>query len=164
MIIFLSSCKVYLNEGTRQRIQTNGTEKIEEVQFYNDREIKLVYKTVSTDEKISGGKVKLKDGYYYYYITIPKKTPALAEHLNERQIKVYFEQGVDRFLVFECFDRSNMGAYYQLSGKKTNDGFYVTFEGKSMKVIEGASALLLMRKNVNVKVKKESRTVKGMKL
>lgn len=160
----LSSCKVYFNEATRQRIQANNTSDIERVQFYNDREIEIVYKTTSTDESISGGKVKFQDGYYYYTIKFPKKTPAIAEHLDSGRIKVFFESGEDRYLVFGKSDEDSPTSLYQLYGNSRDDGFYVNFEGKSMKVVRGSTAYLMMKKNVDVNVEEEKRRVKGVKV
>ena len=129
------------------------------MQFYNDREIIIEYRTTSKDEIVKGGKVNFKEGYYYYQIKFPKKTPAVAKNLDKDRLKVYFESGEDRYLVFGAEDK-----FYTLLGNKKGNGFFVNFEGKDFKVIEGANAMLMIKKSDNVVVDVDKRKVKGVKV
>jgi len=155
----LTSCnkKVYFNQSMRSRIQSGSEKNIEKIQFYNSDKIVLQLKTSSESKELKGGKVKFKDGYYYYTIKIPKETPAIAKHLDEDRLKVYFEEGDDRYLVF-----GKDGYTYDLFGLNEGDGFYVNFEGKKMKVLEKGN--LMIKKKSDVKVSKKDRKVKGVKL
>jgi len=159
-LVFSSCSKTFLTQETRSRIQSSGTQNIENVQFYIDESIVIEFKTNSSEETISGGKVKFQDGYYYYTIVFPKNTPAIAEHLDGKRIKVFFENGSDRYLVFGQNDDN----YYQLYGDNSSSEFYVNFEGKKMRVVQGENAYLLIKKNLEVNVDKESRKVKGIKV
>lgn len=158
------SCKpVYFTQAVRERIQSSDRKNIEKVQFFNDEKFILVHKTATKDENIKGGKVKFKNGYYYYYIKFPKRTPAIAKDFygyDKKRIKVYFEAGEDRFLTFGKYDKRNT---YGLYGEKKKDGFYVKFEGKSFRLLTGNPDLLI-KKNLNIDIKSDKRRVKGVKL
>lgn len=108
--------------------------------------------------------MKFQDGYYYYTIIFPRKTPAKAEHLDDKRLKVFFEKGDDRFLVFGNADKVSSASKYQLFGNSGDEAFFVNFEGKSMEVTEGSNALLLMKKNVDIDVEEDKRKVKGVKV
>lgn len=155
----LTSCnkKVYFNDSMRTRIESGGDKNIEKIQFYNSDKIVLQLKTTSKSKELKGGKVKFKNGYYYYTIKIPKETPAIAKYLDSDKLKVYFEKGEDRYLIFGKSDHT-----YDLLGRNESDGFYVNFEGKKMKVLEYGN--LMIRKKSDVKVSKKDRKVKGLKL
>lgn len=160
-IVMLSSCSpIYFTEYTRNRVQQSNTKNIEKIQFFNDTEISLVYKTSSGDEHIKGGKVKFQNGYYYYTISIPKKTPAIAEVLDEDRLKVYFESGENKFLVFGKTKNGRYGLY----GFSEEDGFYVNFEGKRFRVAEGSRSQLLIKEDIKSEVETDKRKVKGLKL
>ena len=75
-------------------------------------------------------------------------------------MNVYFETGEDRYLQFV----RNGQNLYQLAGDNLDDGFYVTFENKEFRVIEGSKALLMIKKNYKEKTKVEKRKVKGVKV
>ncbi len=154
-----STPKSYFTTPLRKKLETN----INKIQFYNDIEIVLEYKTSVKNEQIKSGKVEFKEGYYYYYITIPKETFAVAKSLDKERLMVYFETGNDRFLVFGDNVKDN-DDFYQLYGSTTGNAFYVVFEGKNFKVIKGANAKLQIKKNLKVNVNTDERKVKGVKI
>ncbi|WOI23405.1 hypothetical protein [Nonlabens ulvanivorans] len=161
LVLILGSCKpIYFYQTTRDRVQSSSKDNIEKIQFFNDEKITIVYRTASRDESITGGKVKFEEGYYNYYITFPKKTPAVAKDLDEKRLKVYFESGEDKYLVFGKYDDGKYGLY----GISEDDGFYVNFEGKRFKVIEGKWAELIIKKNIKIDVESDKRKVKGVKV
>lgn len=158
--LFLSSCKTHFTQTTRNRLDAGGPNRIERLQYYNDRAIELLRVTMSQEDAIKGGKVQFKDGFYYYRVTIPKVTPAIAKNLEPNSLQVYFEQGSDRYLVFRNFN----GEFYQLGGESKRGSFYVSFEGREFEVVKGGDALLLIQKRQAVEEESKKRTVKGVKL
>jgi len=163
LIVSLNSCKTLFTESIRKTVQRTNLDRIEKVQFYNDREIEIVYKTSEAKDIVEGGKVKFKAGYYYYFIKFPKHTKAQAKHIDNERLKVFFEVGEDRYLIFG--DSGNdKDEYYQLYGNDLGDGFYVNFEGKKFKVINGGQALLKIKKNYKEKTITDKRKVKGVKV
>lgn len=161
LVLFTSCGPIYFYQSTRERVQSTNNKNIESVQFFNDTEFTIVYKSASQDESISDGKVEFKDGYYYYYITFPKKTPAVAKHLDENRLRVYFEQG--KYLTFGKYDNGKYGLYGETreddSGTKR---FYVNYEGKDFQPI--GSPYLIIKKNIDVDVKEDKRKAKGVKV
>jgi hypothetical protein len=162
IIILFSSCsgKTYFTEDIRKTVERASTSRIEKVQFYNDREIEIVYKTADASDKIEGGKVKFEAGFYYYYINFPKYTKAQGKYRDKTRLNAYFEQGEDRYLQFV----RNSEDFYQLAGFQETDGFYVYFENKKFKVIEGDFARLMIKKNYKENTEVKKRTVKGVKV
>jgi hypothetical protein len=168
LILFITSCRTYVpppppnyfTQEIRERVQSKNSKNIEKIQYYNHQKIVLVHKTLTEDENFTGGEVKFQDGYYYYTITFPFKTPAIAKELDDNRLKVFFESGADRYLTFGV--GKNTKETYQLFGDAKDDGFYVNFEGKSFKVTNGSRALLIYKKNLNITEKADERTVKGV--
>ncbi len=163
-ILMLASCgagKELFTQDVRERISSSGDDLVEKIQYYNDREIRLVYSSKSSSEKISGGKVKFKNGYYYYTVIIPKETPAVAKRIDSKALKVYFETGEDRYLVFRNF---NKDPHYQLGGSKESGNFTVQFEGKTFVAETGGGTRLLFKKSEAVKKAENSRKVRGVKV
>jgi len=152
---------VLFTQDIRGRLTSGGVNQVEKIQFYNDKEIRLVYTSTSNSEKISGGKVKFKNGYYYYTVIFPKETPAVVKSIDYKSLKVYFETGEDRYLHFGNY---NNAGYYQLGGSKESGRFKVDFEGKSFAVEFGADARLLIKKNQDIKKEENSRKVRGVKV
>jgi hypothetical protein len=163
MSLGLGACKTLFTESIRNTIQSSHLDRIEQVQFYNDRDIEIEYKTSSASDKIEGGKVKFIAGFYYYTIKFPKNTKAIAKHLDNNRLKVYFESGADRYLVFgDAADDSD--PYYQLYGTNESGDFIVNFESKEFKVVKGDDALLKIKKKYKESSRKKTRKVKGVKV
>ena len=154
------SCTTLFNHSTRQTIQKNDKSNIEKVQFYTDRTILLEYKSKTQDDDIKNGKVEIKEGYYYYFIEIPKKTQCVAEHLNNSQISLKFEEGNNR-LIFGWNKSDNL---YYLNGKTKKGKYYVEYEGKDFLITEGLGTKLLIKKNNDIKSETEKRKVSGVKV
>jgi hypothetical protein len=160
-LILFSSCKTHFTHTTRERLNKRGADTVEKLQYFNDRTIRLL--NVSAEppqDRIKGGKVEFKDGIYYYRVNFPKRTPAIAKNLEPKALKVYFERGTDRYLIFRNFN----GDFYQLGGERKGDAFYVSFEGKEFKVEEGGSALLEIQKRHDIKEDSKRRTVSGVRI
>jgi hypothetical protein len=162
-ILSLMSCKTLFTSSMRASIQRTDKKRIEKVQFYNDRNIEIEYKSTKASEDIQGGKVVFKAGYYYYSVKIPKHTKAVAEQYDNERLKVHFDEGADNYLLFGD-NNSDNDDYYQLYGYKEADGFYVDFEGKRFKVITGGQALLKIKKNYKEDREVKKRKVKGVKV
>lgn len=158
MVLSMMSCKTLFTSSMRTSIQSKDKKRIEKVQFYNDRDIVIEYKSTEGSEDIKGGKVVFKAGYYYYSIKFPKHTKAVAEHYDNERLKLHFDEGNDKYLIFGD-SKSDSDEYYQLYGFDEDDGFYVDFEGKRFKVVSGSKALLKIKKNY-----KEVRQVKKRKV
>lgn len=161
--LMLGACKTLFTETIRNTIQTTDVNRIERVQFYNDRDIEIEYKTSSATDIIVGGKVKFIAGYYYYTIKFPKHTKAMAKHLDNNRLKVYFESGADRYLVFGD-NTDDSDPYYQLYGFYDGGSFKVNFESKEFTVTKGSEALLKIKKKYKESSKKKTRKVKGVKV
>lgn len=167
LLTFFTSCApIYFYQSTRDRVQSTNKNNIENIQFFNDEGFSLVYKSQSKDESISGGKVKFQEGYYYYTIKFPKKTPAVAKHYNDEKLLVYFEPG--KSLTFGKYKEDN--DKYGLWGfNKTERAygrdvkrFYVSYEGKDFRVY--GNPRLIIKKNIDVDVKEDKRKAKGVKV
>lgn len=141
----------------RQRIAKSARMDVERIQYYNDRDIRLVYRSKFEDETITGGRVEFKDGYYVYTIDIKKMTPCVGKKVNERTLEIYFEEG--NFLVFKNF---NDNPYYLLSGKRHDGVFLVRYEGKWFRPEEGSNARLLFVQDRVLERKENYRRAKGV--
>jgi len=163
MTLSMMSCKTLFTHSMRTSIQSTDKKRIEKVQFYNDRDIEIEYKSTKASEDIKGGKVIFKAGYYYYNIRFPKHTNAVAEQHDNERLRLHFDEGSDKYLIFGD-NKSDNDEYYQLYGFKEADGFYVDFEGKRFKVISGSNALLKIKKNYKEVRQVKKRKVKGVKV
>lgn len=163
LFLVLSSCKVHFTESTRLRIESSKDLTINQVQFYNDAPIRLVYKSSSMNDKINRGKVEFKNGYYYYHIRIPKHTKAVAKVDQAHLMQIFFEEGDDTFLTFKN-DKNQNGELYQLNASETDSGLYVSYGGKSMKIVEGEGAFLEIKKSLKNVHEKKKRKLKGVKI
>ena len=159
----LSACstKELFTQSYRERISGSARLNIEKIQYYNDRDIRLVYVSKIADETISGGKVEFKDGYYIYTIEIKRGTPCIgkASSMNSRSLKVYFEQ--DNYLMFRNFRGD---PHYQLAGERRDGVFQVKYEGKWFTTEEGGGARLLFVKNRTFEREEQRRRAKGLKV
>lgn len=161
-LLFLTSCSpIYFYQSTRERVQSTNKKNIENVQFFNHKKFSIVYKSESKDEDISGGKVKFQDGYYYYTIEFPKKTPAVAKHYDEKRLEVFFESG--KSLIFGKYRNGKYGPYGNTKkDSRGRDRFYVNYEGKDFRLI--GNPRLIIKRNIDVDVKSEKRKVKGVRV
>jgi len=157
------SCKVQFEESTRYRLETSNELTIEQVQFYNDKPIKLLYKSTSKNDAIKGGKVKFNNGFYYYHINIPKNTKSIAKSSNKNELHVYFEDGQKGFLTFKNSQNENW-ELYQLITTKTDTGTFVNYDGKQMQITNGDQAVLKIKKSLKNTNDKKRRRVKGLKV
>lgn len=163
LLIAATSCKIHFTESTRLRIESAEDLTIDQVQFYNDAPIKLVYKSSSIDDKINRGKVKFKNGFYYYHINIPKHTKAVAKTDKVHEIQIFFEEGDHTYLTFEN-DQNKTGELYQLNATQTDSGLFVNYDGKVMQITEGNEALLQIKKSLKNVREKKKRRAKGVKI
>jgi hypothetical protein len=157
------SCKVQFDESTRYRLESSDNLAIEQVQFYNDKPIQLLYKSTSKNDAVKSGKVKFNNGFYYYYINIPKNTKAIAKSPNKKELRIFFEEEQKGFLTFRVKTQEN-SELYLLNSAKTDTGFFVTYDGKQMQVTNGEQALLKIKKSQKNITDKKRRRVKGLKV
>lgn len=154
------SNKVLFTQSYRERVASTDKNNVEKLQYYNDRDIELVYRSSTADESIAGGKVKFEDGLYVYTIEIKRKTPCIAKwYDNDRALKILFER--DQYLVFRNF---NEDTHYQLGGKKNDGVFQVEYEGKWFTPEKGSTARLLFVENRETRREEETRRAKGLKV
>ena len=161
LLLFSACGKTYFTQSVKARVQRTSDANIEKVQFYNDKRIVLEYKTTARKDEVKGGKVTFKEGVYHYYIEIPENTHAVAKHVDETKMRVFFEDGEDRSLIFGTI---NGKEYYQLFGLYKNKKFTVEFEGRTFEIIEGSDAKLLIKKNLKIERETKVRKVKGVKV
>ena len=122
-----------------------------------------MYKSTSKNDAIQGGKVKFNNGFYYYHISIPKNTKAVAKVTHKNELQVYFEEGKKGYLTFKNGQRENW-ELYQLTTTLTDTGQYVTYDGNLMKVTNGNQALLKIKKSLKNVNDKKRRRLKGVKV
>ena len=84
VLFSVTSCsnKILFTQAYRNRVTSKKQLNVERLQYYNDRNIELVYRSSSAHESISGGKVEFKNGYYIYTIEIKKNTPCVVKWYN----------------------------------------------------------------------------------
>lgn len=151
--------KELFTQPHRERITSSPRMDVEKVQYYNDRDIRLVYKSKFGNETVSGGKVEFRDGYYIYTIEIKRMTPCVGKTHNANSMKIFFEEG--NYLMFRNFGDD---PYYQLAGQKRSGTFLVRYENKWFVPEEGGDARLLFVQNRVLERKEEYRQAKGIKV
>jgi hypothetical protein len=159
--IFFASCKIHFTESTRVRLEKSENLTMDQVQFYNDQPIRLIYKSTSQNDQIKSGKVKFINGYYHYQIDIPKNTKAVAKQIDENQLNMQFEDGDQKTFVFKNNLNQNW-ELYQLDVQKTKDGEYVEYDGKKMQIVHGSQSVLKIKKSLKNANDKDRRRLKGL--
>jgi hypothetical protein len=159
-LLLLTSCKVHFTESTRARIQEDTDLQLSQVQFYNDKPIKLEYKSASKNDNISKGKVRFKDGYFYHELKIKRHTKAIIKESVNHELLVFFENGQYSYLTFVPDPSSNH--YYLVLPNDTNDK--VSYDRQLMKIKKGKDTRLKVKAKHRSQHKKNKRKAKGVKL
>lgn len=159
----LSSCKVHFTESIRTRIESSDDQAMEKVQFYNDQPIRLVYKSTSSNDAVKSGKVKFENGFYHYQIDIPKNTKAIAKESAQGELQIQFEDGSEKVMLFRYSNHENE-EIYELQVAQAKNGEFVKYDGKTMQLLRGSEAQLLIKKSLRKANEKERRKLKGVRV
>ncbi len=162
-IFFLTSCSknIYFTQDMRINISKNKL-RLDKVQFYNSKKIRLERNLSYAQTKIARGELKYENGQYSEEIIIPKNTAGIAESEGKNYINVAFEDGKNRKLKFLLNDKDR----YQISaatwqnnyGKVVYDTLIYFIEPKSDK------SMLTVRKDNIYNYQMNKRVVKGRKI
>ena len=159
IVLVLSSCRTYFDQGARESIQSNEKSNIEKVQFYVNQTILLEIQSKFVSENISEGMLKTRNGITYYQIKIKRNTKCLAEDMGSDVLKIRFDKGEDDFLLF-----SKTINGYQLVTTQESNNYFVNFKDRRFKVIRGQDSMLLIKKKHRQRSKRLIHKVKGLSI
>ena len=178
IVILTSSCKVTFTEPVRTQIEANNLD-LKKVQYYNSKAIILKRVIATNEQKVTSGQVRMENGVMIEEIQIKKNTPGVIDEIEPGKIRIRFEQGEGRTLLFE----PNIYGQYELKadkwdsksvGTQTNSGyaeFFQTYQGEVM--YEGkkyyfntavAKPTLKIKKKGSSKISKNTRKASGIKV
>lgn len=171
----LSSCgpsRIYFTVDTKLRLDKAGI-GLQKVQFYPSADIVLV-RQISTEEvDVVKGKVKIEGGRKVEEIIIPAGTPGICEFNDERSMRVSFDQGDGKLLVFQVERRDGNvvpGSYFKIAAKEwitLNSGGRVgtiDYNGKVFTMVRGQDTRLMIDKSVISKTERNTSVAKGRKV
>lgn len=178
ILVLASSCKVTFTEPVRSQIETNNLD-LKKVQYYNSKTI-VLKRVMSTNEpRVTSGKVSMENGVMIEEIQIKKNTPGIIDSLGKGEIRVRFEQGQGRTLLFA----PNIYGHYELKadkwdaksvGTQTGSGYaeffqtyqgQVTYEGKKYYFNTAvAKPTLKIKKKESSKISKNTRRASGVRV
>lgn len=170
-ILSLISCynpREYFTHGIRRKVQKQSI-PLNKLQFYIDRNVELRRTITSEDaEIVKKGKVVFEDGKYVHIIQLKKFTPGLCSMDSDYRVRVAFEEGSDRDLVFGVFDfgTPDDNEKYILQALEWDDGIgRIEYEGETYFIQKGGDkAKLMIKKDDIEKYQVEKRKMKGIKV
>lgn len=153
LLALTTSCKVTFTRDLRNKIETQGLD-LKKIQYYNSSKITLRRILTNSETKVASGEVRLNNGVYIEEIEIKKNTPGICDSLMKDGMKVKFEQGEGRYLIFHA----NGYGEYQLttgtpSGNQNNQQFYQTNNGEV--IYEGKKYFINTMSRPKLKIKKK---------
>jgi hypothetical protein len=189
-IFALTSCKVTFTERIRQQAENNKV-NISKIQFYNSDKIVLRRTLSSNEMSVTSGKVKLENGKYTEIIKIKKHTRGKCESYTDNNLRISFEVGQNKSLVFSNKTNNQSKNYYELNPdnckiekksslaisstnnrnslpietvEKNINVCTVTYDNKKYTTELPSMPFLLIKKTQLSKSQVRKRTVKGVKV
>jgi len=171
----LSSCgpsRIYFTVETKLRLDKAGI-GLQKVQFYPSADIVLVRQISTEDLDVVKGKLKIEGGRKVEEIIIPAGTPGVCEFNDERSMRVSFDQGDGKLLVFQVERREGNavpGSYFKIAAKEwtnLNNGSRVgsiDYNGKVFNLVRGQDTRLMIDKSVISKTERNTSVAKGRKV
>lgn len=159
-----SSCTktLYFTQDFRGEVENMGFE-LENIQFYNDREILLKRVLTSKDQALEKGKITTEKGKQVEIISIPVNTAGICIDKTDTWVKIKFEQGENRHFTFL---RSPTGSSYQISNGREfiKSGGTILYADKQYDVATGYAAKLRVKKKKKSSQEIDRKKVKGIKV
>jgi len=161
-----SSSKTYFTPRVREKIENTGV-KINDLQFYVDRDIELKREVSKDEAKLSKGDVKIINGKYISIIKLKKNTPGIVTEVFPDKVLVSFEKGENKFLTF---GRTQYGTgtdpYKILAYQWLNDGDgIIRYEGKSYHITAGTQGSVMIKSKFVKKADQvKQRNMEGVKV
>jgi hypothetical protein len=167
LFLLLSSCvatnnKVYFTEDLRQRAVTQGID-FRQVQFFNDKDIILRRKIVTSESSVKKGGLQMNDATNYEYVTIKKGTPGLCTDIDSLgNASITWEKAERKGLMF----KRNKSDVYQIGAAAwVNQMGEVTYKENKFDLLpESRHAMLMVKKDHEQKVKTKKVTAEGIVL
>lgn len=159
---FSCSSKILFTQDLRQKLESSGI-GLDEIQFYNAREITLYSSMKSEQLGVEGGKIKLNSGKEIEEVRIRQETPGVCEGQTGDKVTVAFEPGPGKTLTFF---RNSYGKYQIYAPEWVKRRFgKIEYDGKTFFIQpEGNQTLLLVKKSQINKISRKYRTAKGVKI
>lgn len=175
LCLTLSSCgpsRIYFTVDTKLRLDKAGI-GLQKVQFYPSADIVLVRQMSTEEVDVVKGKVKIEGGRKVEEIIIPAGTPGVCEYNDERSMRVSFDQGEGKLLVFQVERREGnvvSGSYFKIAAKEwtnLNNGSRVgsiDYNGKVFSLVRGQDSRLMIDKSIISKTERNTSVAKGRKV
>jgi hypothetical protein len=176
--LLMTSCKVTFTEPLRTQIESNGLD-LKKVQYYNSKTIVLKRVMATNEPKVTSGQVRMENGMMIEEIQIKKNTPGVIDSIGPGKVRIRFEQGAGRTLLFE----PNIYGQYEMkadkwdsksTGTQTGAGYAeffqtyqgeVTYEGKKYYYNTSiGKPVLMIKKKESSKISKNTRKATGIKV
>ena len=164
--LFLSSCavtnKVYFTEELRQRAVNQGVD-LRQLQFFNDKDIVLRRKIITSESTVKKGGLQLNDATNYEYVVIKKNTPGLCTEIDSLgTFSITWEKAERKGLMF----KKNKSDVFQIGANAWNNkiGEVSYKENKFDLLPEGRHTMLMVKKEHDQKIKTKKVTAEGIVL
>lgn len=162
--VSLCSCveKVYFTQQMRDSLGNSGI-GLDEVQFYNDRHIVLKRVVPKDTAQIKSGRLSMGNEKMTELIHIKRYTPGICENEDGNLLKITFEEGDEKFIVFQS---NKEGGYFRFSNTQrfVNLKDKVPYGDQQYVVEQGNNARLVVNKSQFNKLEIEKRILKGKKI
>ena len=171
----LSACgpsRIYFTVETKQRLDKAGI-GMQKVQFYPSSDIVLVRQLNTEEVDVVKGRVKVEGGRKVEEIIIPAGTPGVCEFNDERMLRVSFDQGDGRLLVFQVERREGnvvSGSHFKIAAKEwttLNNGSRVgsiDYNGIIFTLVRGQDTRLMIDRSVVSRTERNTSVAKGRKV
>ena len=161
LVMVLASCasKVFFNEDARQKLE-KAKVGLDELQFYNDKEMLLRRKTTSRQLVAEGGVVNKSEGLRVQDLRIRRGTACRVDSVGAGVIYIRFELGEGQVMKFY----KNQFGYYQVWADRWVAGRgNIIYGGKDYLVERVGNDCLLMVKNTQkFRDVNQKKTAKGV--
>lgn len=159
--MFMASCasKVFFNEDARMKLEKREI-GLDELQFYNDKEMLLRRKTTSRQIAADGGVVSKTEGLRVQDLRIRRATACRVDSVAPNAIYIRFELGEGQVLKFY----KNQFGYYQVWADRWYAGRgNIVYGGKDY-VVEriGNDCLLMVKNSQKFRDVTQKKTAKGV--
>ena len=167
LIVFgvsFSSCSKNLVPFTSdiQKKYNLDEERIEKIQFYTSKDIRLFREVTTGHSAITNGTIRIEEGKEIEEIIIPEGTPGVAVWIpKEQKFGVSFESSDDTYLTFGPNPKTN-DRYYLLASEWKNRIGTVTYNGEKFNTSQqSADSFLLVDLKKVRKTDVDQRVAKG---
>lgn len=175
IVLSLASCstsRVYFTVAGKKQLDEAGIE-LKKIQFYPSSDLLLSRQLSKEEIAVYKGKVRIENGRQIEEVIIPSGTPGVCEWNDEKSLRVSFDQGDGKQLIFLVEKRNGVvveESHFKIAAKEwvnLNNGNRigkVDYQGKVFNLVRGQDARLMIDKERLVKTQQSTTVVKGRKL